>query len=156
MERDPCPSTTPSGADCGKGPASPIFSDDWDGLSRDVIERFVDVAACSRENSRTAQRGYRADLCAIESWMKATTGHTLMTATTAELWVYFRKAIAVGTELRLLDRLLISMQHFYAYIREAGYRDDDPALSMPRWVHRYFMPPMSMKSGHALRAGAHE
>jgi site-specific recombinase XerD len=111
-------------------------------LSRDVIERFMDVTGFTRRPSPAERGGYRMDLYALESWMQRTTGHTLMGASTAELWAYFRRAIASGVEPRLLDRLLLSMQHFYAYTREAGFRDDDPAASMPKWVHKYVMPVM--------------
>jgi site-specific recombinase XerD len=127
--------------------------DNWEGLSTDVIERFLDVTRSTREVTRAGQCGYRADLYSLETWMHGTTGHTLMTANSAELWAYFRKAIATGVEPRLLDRLLTSMQHFYAYVREAGFRDNDPAARMPQWVHRYFVP--AMESFKPARVHAH-
>jgi site-specific recombinase XerD len=115
-------------------------ADDWTGLSRDVIERFLEVTCQERQVSRERRWAYRVDLCALESWMRGTAGHTLVTATTAELWTYFRRAIGAGLDPRLLDRLLTSIQHFYAHAREAGFRDDDPASRMPLWMHRYSSP----------------
>jgi site-specific recombinase XerD len=114
-----------------------------------VIERFMDVTGMTRAVTRMGRCGYRADLYALESWIHGVTGHTLVTASTAELWAYFRKAIAAGVEQRLLDRLLMSIQHFYAYMREAGIREDDPAAAMPQWVHKY-LAPTSEPSGRSV------
>jgi len=134
-------------------PAAPRAGlDNWAGLSTDVIERFLDVTRFTREVTRAGQCGYRADLYSLETWMHGTTGHTLMTANSAELWAYFRKTIATGIEPRLLDRLLMSMQHFYAYVREAGFRDNDPAACMPQWVHRYFVPAMESREPAQVHA----
>ncbi len=139
--------------DAGTGQARTRRADCWIGLSRDVIERFMDVIRITREISREARFGYKTDLCALESWMQGTTGHTIMTADTAELWTYFRKAMATGLEPRLLDRLLLSMQEFYAYAREGGFREDDPAAGMPQWVHRYFTP--AIDSPHSTPVHTH-
>jgi site-specific recombinase XerD len=128
-------------------------ADCWLGLSRDVIERFLEVASLERHVSRERRWAYRVDLCALESWLRSTTGHTLVTASTAELWSYFRKAIGAGLDPRLLDRLLASIQHFYAHAREAGFRDDDPASGMPLWMHRN--PPAGGNSACHAQVHAH-
>lgn len=140
MESSPFPDQGAAAQDRGAPFTAQRIPDCWIGLSRDVIERFMDVTGCTRRVSPAERSGYRADLYALEAWMRHTTGHTVLTASTAELWAYFRKAIAAGLEPKLLDRLMASMQHFYAYAREAGFREDDPTLSMPKWVHKYFMP----------------
>jgi site-specific recombinase XerD len=111
--------------------------DCWRGLSRDVIERFLDVTCLKRRISRERHWAYRVDLYALESWIHGTTGHTLVSADTAELWSYFRRAIGAGLDPRLLDRLLGSIQDFYAHACAAGFRDDNPAAAMPSWMHRY-------------------
>lgn len=124
--------------------------DVWDGLSGDLIGRFVEVTGLERELSRAARYGYRVDLFALDCWMRETVGHTLVTASTAQLWAYFRRRIAAGVEPRLLDRLMTSMRDFYRHLRESGCRDDDPAVSLPDWVHR-----SAMSGGGTHHAVAH-
>ncbi|MEJ0040537.1 MAG: site-specific integrase [Gammaproteobacteria bacterium] len=108
-------------------------ADGWEGLSRDLIERFIDIACFERALSRTAQRGYRADLLALDQWMHTARERTLATARTAELRSYFRERIDAGLEPRLLDRLLASMHHFYRHMNESGCRADNPAKPLPAW-----------------------
>lgn len=123
--------------ECNSVTTQQAATDSWNGLSRDVIERFVDVAGFTRSANCTQRRAYRADLCALETWMHGQTGHTIMTANTAELWTYFRKLLGAGADPHLIERLLTSMRHFYSYAREGGYRTDDPAISLPQWFHNY-------------------
>lgn len=131
----------PSGTACsaaGTGSAwrSRGEHDGWEGLSADVIERFIEVAGCAKNLPRAVRRGYRADLSALDIWIRGSAGHTLVSASTAELWGFFRRQIAGGVEPRLLDRLLASMRDFYAYLRQSGCRDDDPAARLPDWGRR--------------------
>jgi site-specific recombinase XerD len=155
MESKLFPHPQPVAAEADRGAIlSPApVADRWNGLSRDVIERFIDVAGFVRKASPAERSGYRVDLYALEAWMERTTGHTVMMASTAELWTYVRKALASDIEPRLLDRLLASIQHFYAYAREGGFREDDPVLSMPLWACRHFIP-ATMSSPMQVRANA--
>lgn len=127
----------PGADDAWKGPGTP---DCWTGLSTDVIERFVEVTSCIHGPARSALRGYRADLSALDGWLRSTMGHTLVTASTGELWTYFRRQIELGVEPRLLDRLLASLSDFYTYLRECGCREDDPAARLPAWGHGVRLP----------------
>jgi site-specific recombinase XerD len=150
MESSPFPDLGAAVQDRGAPCTAPDIHDCWIGLSRDVIERFMDVTGCTRKVTPAERCGCRADLYALETWMQHTTGHTVLTASTAELWAYFRKALAAGPDPKLLDRLMASMQHFYAYAREAGFRDDDPTVCMPKWIHEYLVP--AAGSRHAVHA----
>lgn len=124
---------------CSPWASSPL-ADNWLGLSADLIDRFVEVTSVQRELSRSARRGYRADLSALDQWMQCVTGHTLVTARTAELWAYFRERVCADLEPRLLDRLLASMREFYAFAQQGGCRDDDPAARLPAWFERTRRP----------------
>jgi len=110
--------------------------DSWEGLSRDLIERFIDVTCVERALSRTARRGYRADLVALDLWMHETRGRTLVSARGTELRAYFSERMGEGLEPRLLDRLLVSVHHFYQYANESGCRDDNPAKRLPLWFSK--------------------
>lgn len=101
--------------------------DPWQGLSKDLIERFIDVKRLEHSLTRTARRGYRADLMGLDRWMQRTLGRTLVTATSADLRSYVGQRIEGRLERRLLERLLASLAEFYRHIRESGCRDDDPA-----------------------------
>lgn len=105
--------------------------DSWDGLSRDVIERFIDVTSFSRPLSRRERRGYRADLVALDLWMRSTFRRTLVSSTSTELRDYFDERVAVGVESRLLQRLLDSLHDFYRHLSESGCRSDNPARRLP-------------------------
>jgi site-specific recombinase XerD len=154
MESNLFPHPQPVAAEADRGAtfSPPPDADCWNGLSHDVIERFIDVAGFARKASPAERGAYRVDLYALEAWMERTTGHTVMMASTAELWTYVRKAIAADIEPRLLDRLLASIQHFYAYVREGGFREDDPVTCMPLWVCRHFIPASvaSARQAHAI------
>lgn len=104
--------------------------DEWKGLSRDLIERFIDVQCLERSLSRTACRGYRADLLALDRWMQQTLGCTLVSATSDDLRTYVSQRIDDGLEQRLLERLLASLGDFYRYAQASGCREDNPARGL--------------------------
>jgi len=101
--------------------------DAWIGSSRDLIERFVEVTCLQKSLSRSARRGYRSDLVALDNWMQRTRERTLVGARSSELRTYVDERTDVGIELRLLRRLLTSLNHFYRHLHETGCRDDNPA-----------------------------
>lgn len=111
--------------------------DAWIGLSRDLIERFIEVTCLQRSLSRSARRGYRSDLVALDNWMQRTRGRTLIGARSGELRVYLDERIEAGIEARLLRRLLTSLHRFYKHLHETGCRSDNPAARLiPRNASR--------------------
>lgn len=105
--------------------------DSWQGLSKDLIERFIDVKRLERPLTRTARRGYRADLITLDRWMQRTLGRTLVSASSADLRTYVAQRMDAGLERRLLERLLSSLGDFYRYIQASGCRDDNPGQHLP-------------------------
>lgn len=101
--------------------------DIWSGLSRDLIERFVEVASLQRSLSRSSRRGYRSDLVTLDNWMQRTRDRTLVGARSSELRAYLDERIEAGIEARLMRRLLTSLNHFYKHLHETGCRNDNPA-----------------------------
>lgn len=107
-------------------------ADGWEALSRDLIERFIDVTCFERGLSRSARRGYRADLIALDRWLGAQVPpRSLVGARGADLRAFFRQRVSERWEPRLLDRLLASMHAFYRYASESGCREDNPAKRLP-------------------------
>lgn len=105
-------------------------SDQWRGLSRDMIERFIDVSCLERPLTRSTRRGHRADLVGLDWWMQRNCGRTLISAISAELWEYLEERRTTRVEQRLLRRLQQNMQLFYAYLCHCGCRNDDPTRNL--------------------------
>lgn len=103
-----------------------------DALSRDLIGRFIDVTSFEHGLSRSARRGCRADLVALDRWLaEQAPRRNLISARSSDLLAYFRKQAREGWEPRLLDRLLASMHAFYQYAHDSGCLDKDPAERLP-------------------------
>lgn len=109
------------------------YRDPWNGLSTDVIQRFLDVTSIDRALTRAARRGHLEDLLALDHWLLRTAAHTLVTARTEELRTYFSGRVAERRRLRLAERLLTSLHLFYAYLKESGCRGDNPVEALPTW-----------------------
>src|SRR5690606_16905260 len=124
------PAATPSAHDM---PLSVVESspgpspDGWSGLSRDLIERLIEVACMRQSLPRSARRAYRGDLAALDTWMRQTRGPTLVSARGTDLRCFLDARIEGGIEVRLLRRLVVSLQHFFQYLHETGCRNDNPA-----------------------------
>lgn len=102
-------------------------SDAWVGLSRDLIERFIEVACLQHSLPRSARRGCRGDLVAFDAWMRAHRGRTLVSARGGDLRGFLASRIEAGIETRLAARVVDSLQHFFQYLQDSGSRSDNPA-----------------------------
>jgi hypothetical protein len=105
--------------------------DRWSGLSRDLIERFIDVVSLECRLSRGARRGHRADLVTLDRWMQRKRGRTLVGARSSDLRVYLDERREAGIDDRLYRRLISSTQLFYAYLCDSGCRADNAARCIP-------------------------
>jgi hypothetical protein len=114
----------------------------WEGLSTDLIERFLDVRCVEERLSWRLRRGYLEDLLAFDAWMHRTYSRTLITARTEELQAYLRMRVAQGRRSALMQRLRKSASHFYRYLELSGCRSDNPAAALDlggSWIDsRYF------------------
>jgi site-specific recombinase XerD len=93
--------------------STPCSTDPWQGISADVIRRFVDVLSAQHAVPREILDAYRADLEALDRWLIETKQHTLISATDADV----REYISVS---------LSCLRAFYAFLVNSGCRDDDP------------------------------
>ncbi|MEJ0040532.1 MAG: site-specific integrase [Gammaproteobacteria bacterium] len=108
-------------------------ADPWDGLSMDLIDRFLDVICLDRALTRAERRGHLEDLLALDEWMHRASGQTLVAVRGEELRTYFDKRAAERRRPRLHARLLASLHLFYWYLKESGCRSDNPAECLPLW-----------------------
>ena len=88
-------------------------ADPWQGISADVIRRFVDVLCTERGLPKGLLSAYRADLDALDRWLIETKQRTLVSATDEDV----REYISVS---------LSCLRAFYGFLVNAGCRDDDP------------------------------
>mgnify|MGYP005814708339 CR=1 FL=1 len=103
------------------------FGDDWMGVSRDLIERLIEVACLEHALPRSARRAYRGDLVAFDNWMREHRARTLVSARGTDLRCYVAARVETGIETRLLGRLVGSLQQFFQYLHVTGSRSDNPA-----------------------------
>ncbi|MFO7324560.1 MAG: site-specific integrase [Pseudomonadota bacterium] len=108
-------------------PAVPPSEDPWSGLSRDLIERFIESSCIRQGLPRSVRRGYRGDLVAFDNWMRDTRQRTLVSSRASDVRSYIDARAEAGIEVRLLCRLVNSLQGFFHYLRETGCRNDNPA-----------------------------
>jgi site-specific recombinase XerD len=94
-------------------PQSGGAADPWQGISADVIRRFVDVLCAERGLPKGLLSAYRADLDALDRWLIETKQRTLVSATDEDV----REYISVS---------LSCLRAFYGFLVNAGCRDDDP------------------------------
>jgi site-specific recombinase XerD len=92
---------------------APHTHDPWQGISADVIRRFVDVLRAQQAVPKEVLSAYSADLQALDRWLIETKQRTLISATDADV----REYISVS---------LSCLRAFYGFLVNAGCRDDDP------------------------------
>jgi site-specific recombinase XerD len=90
-----------------------VATDPWQGISEDVIRRFVDVLRSEQALPKAIISTYRADLDALDRWLIETKQRTLISATDEDV----REYISVS---------LSCLRAFYGFLVNAGCRDDDP------------------------------
>jgi site-specific recombinase XerD len=91
----------------------PRTTDPWQGISADVIRRFVDVLCAQQSLPRELLGAYRSDLESLDRWLIETKQRTLVSATDADV----REYISVS---------LSCLRAFYGFLVDSGCRDDDP------------------------------
>lgn len=101
--------------------------DAWNGLSRDIIERFIEVACLQYSLTRSVRRGYRGDLVAFDTWMRTYFGRTLVSARTSDVRAFLSSRVRAGADARLLDRAVDSLHQFFTYLQDTGSRINNPA-----------------------------
>ncbi len=92
---------------------TPRNSDPWEGISADVIRRFVDVLSAQHAVPRELLQVYRDDLEALDRWLIQTKQHTLISATEEDVREYISVSLAC-------------LRAFYGFLVNSGCRDDDP------------------------------
>jgi site-specific recombinase XerD len=92
---------------------TPRATDPWQGISADVIRRFVDVLSAQHAVPRELLAAYTADLEALDRWLIETKQHTLISATDEDVREYISVSLAC-------------LRAFYAFLVNSGCRDDDP------------------------------
>ncbi len=92
---------------------APRTTDPWQGISADVIRRFVDVLCAQRSLPKEVLGAYRSDLESLDRWLLETKQRTLISATDEDV----REYISVS---------LSCLRAFYGFLVDAGCRDDDP------------------------------
>jgi site-specific recombinase XerD len=88
-------------------------TDPWEGISADVIRRFVDVLCAQRALPKEVLMAYHADLESLDRWLIETKRRTLVSATDEDV----REYISVS---------LSCLRAFYGFLVSSGCRDDDP------------------------------
>ena len=88
-------------------------ADPWQGISADVIRRFVDVLCAQQTLPKELLAAYHADLQALDHWLIETKQRTLVSATDEDV----REYISVS---------LSCLRAFYGFLVSSGCRDDDP------------------------------
>jgi site-specific recombinase XerD len=114
-----------AGSLAAMGSRSPV--DPWIGLSRDIIERFIEVACVQHSLTRSVRRGYRGDLVGIDTWMRICFGRTLVGARTSDVRDFLASRVRAGADTRLLERAVASLHEFFQYLQDTGSRINNPA-----------------------------
>jgi site-specific recombinase XerD len=88
-------------------------TDPWQGISADVIRRFLDVQRTQCAAPTEILSAYCADLESLDRWLIETRQRTLISATDEDV----REYICVS---------LACLRAFYGFLLNSGCRDDDP------------------------------
>ena len=88
-------------------------TDPWQGISADVIRRFVDVQRTQSALPTEILSAYRADLESLDRWLIETKQRTLISATDEDVREYISVSLAC-------------LRAFYGFLVNSGCRDDDP------------------------------
>ena len=92
---------------------APRTSDPWQGISLDVIRRFVDVLCAQQALPKELLCAYRSDLESLDRWLMDTEQRTRISATDEDVREY------IGLSLS-------GLRAFYGFLVDSGCRDDDP------------------------------
>jgi site-specific recombinase XerD len=92
---------------------APRTTDPWQGISIDVIRRFVDVLHTQHAVPKEILSAYTADLESLDRWLLETKQRTLISATDEDVREYISVSLAC-------------LRAFYGFLVNSGCRDDDP------------------------------
>ncbi len=92
---------------------APRDDDPWEGISADVIRRFVDVLSAQHALPRELVAAYHADLETLDRWLTETKHRTLISATDEDVREYISMSLSC-------------LRAFYGFLVSSGCRDDDP------------------------------
>ena len=114
--------------------------DRWACVSPGVVQRFLDAYWVKHGVSHETLESYRADLRALDGWLKGDKSRSLVTATSSDIRDFLaarcQRAGVNGQKLPSLS----CIKRFYSYLLAGGYRSDDPTDSVfvrtPRLVRR--------------------
>lgn len=101
-------------------------SDPWEGVSHDVISRFLDVLLTEHAFARKTRIAYGVDLHKLDSWMQQTRRRSAITANSEDLHDYFAWQLPATCSMWTIKRARNSARRFYGFLRDCHYRDDDP------------------------------
>ena len=101
-------------------------TDDWSGLSEDLIGRFLDVLAVKFGCSRPTRAAYRAELHRADRWMQQDMGRTLVAARGSDLREYMKQRRGEGASEADLSASARHLRRFYMFLLESHVRADDP------------------------------
>lgn len=94
-----------------RGRALAAQRDPWNGLSMDVIRRFLDVTCVDRALTRAARRGDLEDLMALDQWLLQTKARTLPLDASVDALVIGsdgREWLSTGLPVDRIDVLVVA------------------------------------------------
>lgn len=104
-----------------------------DAPSAAAIDRFLDAVWMERGLSPNTLSAYRADLTALDRWLR-TKGISSLAAKRADLLEFIAWRVQSGTRPRSTARQLSSFRRFYRYLVRDGVLTEDPTaqIAMPK------------------------
>lgn len=124
--------------------------DGWEEITGDLIDRFIDVTRVEQVLPRGGAH-WRADLLALDGWMRYHHGKTLVTARGTELREYLHAMLDDGLDPQSLGAVLACLGRFYRYLWKSGCRPDllrvAPFCLPPPRLHATEPPLMAGEGG---------
>ena len=99
-------------------------------MSARWISAFLEAQAAERGAATNTQLGYGRDLGLFAEWLTAR-GRSLETASRDDIQSWLIEAEAAGLARATRARRLASVRQLYRFAHEEGWRDDDPARTIP-------------------------
>ncbi len=99
-------------------------------MSARWISAFLEAQAAERGAATNTQLGYGRDLGLFAEWLLAR-GRSLETANRDDIQGWLIEAEAAGLARATRARRLASVRQLYRFAHEEGWRDDDPARTIP-------------------------
>jgi len=108
----------------------------WKGLVHDVIGRALEVLLLEGGARLSRIGDYRRELHACDEWLELAGNATLVSASAEDLSDHLLELIHCGLTVERAETVLEALRFFFGYLREMGFRDDDPTLVLDlSWIH---------------------